>query len=116
MSQPELDLSPKTFNIIMADASNLPVQHVNALAIRSSSDEFFVTLGIVIPPDQSEVETAVNTGHLVADPVFRFAISRDTMAKFLGIMAVQYDQQTMLINQMQHPNKQINQEEANKNE
>ena len=93
--------TPVTFNVTIADASDLPINHVNALVIRSGVDEFFLTLGVVMPPDQAEVATAAETGHLVAQPVFRFAISRDTMAKFLAVMAGQYDEQTKSIKHLQ---------------
>src|SRR5438132_9965212 len=51
MSQSELEPVPVTFNITIADASNLPIHHVNALGLRAGSDEFFFTLGVVMPPD-----------------------------------------------------------------
>ena len=76
MSQPELEPAPVTFNVTFADASNLPIHHVNALGLRAGSDEFFLTSGVVVPPDQLEAATAAEVGHLIAQPVFRFAISR----------------------------------------
>lgn len=116
MGQPESELAPITLNVTIADASNLPIQHVNALVLRAGIDEFFFTLGVVMPPDQTEVLTATETGHLVAQPVFRFAISRDTMAKFLAVMAGQYDQQTALLDQLSHLSKDVKEEEIGKNE
>jgi hypothetical protein len=74
MSQPESQHSPVTLNIKMADASDLSIKHVNALDIRPGIDEFFLTLGVVIPPDQTEMESVKQAGHIVAQPVFRFAI------------------------------------------
>ncbi len=92
---------PVTFNIKTADASHLPIYHVNVLELRSGIDEFFFTLGIIVPPDQEEGIAATEVGHLVAQPVFRFALSRDTMEKFLALMASQYDQQTALRKRLQ---------------
>src|SRR5260370_30007239 len=100
MSQSPLERTPVTFNIIMADASNLPIHHVNALPIRSGGDEFFLTLGVVQPPDQSEVAALVEAGHIEAQPVFRFAISHDTMEKFLAVMAGQSDDHQRAIKQL----------------
>lgn len=100
MSQSESQPMPMTFNVTIADASNLPMPHVNALAIRSGIDEFFLTLGVAVPPDQTEAATAMEVGYLVAQPVFRFAISRDTMSKFLAVMIGQYEQQTTLMKQL----------------
>ena len=73
-------------NIIMADASNFPVYHVNAMNLRSGSDEFHFTLGVVSPPDQTEIAAVTEAGHVLAQPVFRFAISRDTMEQFLTLI------------------------------
>jgi hypothetical protein len=111
MSQPELEPTPTTFSIKFADASNLPIHHVNALGLRAGSDEFFLILGSVIPPDQAEIAAATEAGHLVAQPVFRFAISRDTMEKFLALMAGQYDQQTTLIKQLHQLGEETSKEE-----
>lgn len=101
MNQSESELMPMTFNVTISDASNLPIHHVNTLVLRASTDEFFFTLGVVTPPDQTEMAAAAESGHLVAQPVFRFAVSRDTMTKFLAVMAGQYDQQTALMKQLQ---------------
>lgn len=96
MCQSESELTPMRLNITIADASNLPIYHVNVMDLRSGLDEFFFTLGVVEPPEQAEVEVAVETGEVVAQPVFRFAISRDTMEQFLALMVGQFDQQTTL--------------------
>ena len=116
MSQSELGPAPVTFSITFADASNLPIHHVNALGLRGSSDEFFLTLGVVVPPDQTEVAAVEEIGHLVAQPVFRFAISRDTMEKFLTLMVGQYDQQTTLIQQLRRFSEATTKEEVSRNE
>jgi len=116
MSQPELGPAPVTFNVTIADASSLPIHHVNTLALRTGIDEFFFTLGVVVPPDQEEAAAAVEVGHLEAQPIFRFAISRDTMEKFLAVMAGQYDQQTTLIKQLHRFDEETSKEEVSGNE
>ena len=50
MSQSELKPQPMSLNIKFADASNLPVSHVNAISVQSGTDEFFFTVGVVTPP------------------------------------------------------------------
>lgn len=112
MSQLESLPTPMTFSVTIADASNLPIYHVNALGLRASNDEFFFTLGVVTPPDQAEVVAATEAGHLVAQPIFRFAISRDTMEKFLAVMAGQYDHQTAVNRQLHR----LNEERISENE
>lgn len=100
MSQSEPKPEPEALNVKLTDASNLPVYHVNALGIRGSSDEFLIILGVIEPPDPEDVAKVKAAGYLTAQPIYRFAISRDTMGKFLALMASQYDQQTRLINQL----------------
>jgi hypothetical protein len=116
MGQQEPRAIPTPVNVKFADASNLLVQHVNAMGIHSGSDEFFFTLGVVVPPDQEEIAEVLETGHIVAQPVYRFAISRDNMEKFIELMEDQYKQQTALIKELQHRRTETSNEEANKNE
>jgi len=116
MKQPQSESTPVTFEVTIGDASNLPMHYVNALVVRAGVDEFFFTLGTVTPPDQSEMEAAVEAGHLVAEPVFRFAVSRETMAKILVLMVGQYDQQTTSMNQLHRLSEQTSKEEVNRGE
>src|SRR5579863_5040724 len=100
MNEQESGILPTPLNVKLADASNLPVQHVNAMGLRTGSDEFFITLGIVEPPDREELSAILEVGHIIAQPVYRFVVSRDNMEKFLALMADQYDQQTTLIKEL----------------
>lgn len=113
MSQSELEPRPIKYNITIADASNLPILHVNALNLRMSLDEFYITLGVIQPPDQAELTQVAEVGHAVAQPVFRFAISRDTMEQFLSVMAGQYDQQTTLMQRLNRSSEERGKEETN---
>jgi hypothetical protein len=100
MSQPESEPQAMVVNVTIADASHLSLLHVNALSVRSSSDEFFFTLGIALPPDRVEIDAMTENKQIVAQPVFRFAVSRDTMEKFLTLMADQFEQQTLFRDQL----------------
>jgi hypothetical protein len=115
MSQPELEPTPVQIIVTIADASNLPMHHVNVMTLRGSSDEFFFTLGVVQPPDQAEIEALTENGQIVAQPVFRFAISRDTMEKFLALMATQFEQQSMLIKRLHRSDAETSKEEVGEN-
>lgn len=99
MSQSELKPQPISLNIKFADASNLPVSHVNAVSVHSGTDEFFFTVGVAVPPSPEELAVVAETGHLIAQPIYRFAMSRDTMEKILQLMAEQFEQQTALRNE-----------------
>lgn len=116
MSQQEMD--PQSINIRMtfSDASHLPIPHANAMSLRHTSDEFYFILGVAQPPDELEVEAIKNAGVVVAQPLFRFAISRDTMEQFLGLMADQYEKQTALMKQRQMISDETTKEEARANE
>ena len=116
MNQSDLETKLTTFNVTIADTPGLPIYHANALVVRSGIDEFFLTLGVIVPPDQVEAEVAAKAGHVVAQPIFRFAISRDTMAKFLAAMAGQFDQQTSLLRQLEGSNEVTEKEEISRNE
>jgi hypothetical protein len=116
MSQQESKDAPTSLNVKFTDASHLPIPHVNAMAVNTGSDEFFFTLGVVVPPDQEEMKAARETGYVVAQPVCRFAMSRDSMEKLLALMAGQYDQQTAIIQELQRKRTETSTEEVSRNE
>ena len=102
MSQSELEPKPVQVNVTMGDASDLPLYHVNVMNIRAGIDEFYFTWGVVLPPEQAEIAALTVNGQVqaVAQPIFRFALSRDTMEKFLTLMASTFDQQTKIIEKL----------------
>lgn len=102
MSQSELEPKPVQVNITMGDASGLPLYHVNVMNLRAGIDEFYFTLGVISPPEQTEIAALTVNGQIqaVAQPIFRFAASRDTMEKFLTLMAGIFDQQTKIIEKL----------------
>jgi len=94
--------APTAFTVVFPDTPELSVLHVNALNMRLGTDEFILTLGIVLPPDISSPDKAKEMGYRVtAQPLFQFAITRDTMGKFLQLMKEQYDRQTAVQQLMQ---------------
>jgi len=115
MSQPELEPTPVQIIVTIADASNLPIHHVNVMTLRGGTDEFFFNLGVIQPPDQAEIEALTENRQIAAQPVFRFAISRDTMEKFLSIMANQFEQQTMLLKRLHCSDAETGKEEVGEN-
>ncbi len=116
MSQSESAPKPIKFTVTISDASHLPIYHVNVLNLRFSIDEFYFTLGAIPPLDRAEIEELSEKGQAVAQPVFRFAVSRDTMEQFLTLMASQFDQQTTVIQQLHRPSEEASKEEASRNE
>jgi hypothetical protein len=116
MSEQNLEPMPEPLLVAMSDASSLPIYHVNALNLRAGIDEFFFTLGIVPPPDRSEIPAIKEAGHIEAQPIFRFAVSRDTMEKFLSLMADQFEEQTRAVERFRGSKQQTGEKEAEVNE
>ena len=116
MSHQESRVKPTPLNVKFADASNLPMQHVNAMSVYLGTDEFIFTLGTIMPPDQEEMAAILEAGHVIAQPVYRFAISRDNMQKFIELMESQYKQQTTLIEELQRQRTETSNEEVSRNE
>ncbi len=96
MDEPEAIPTVKNFKITFPDVSQLPVLHINAMNLRFSTDEFFFTIGTVAPPEFESAEEAKNLEQVVAQPLFRFAVSRETMKQFIILMEKQYNEQDKL--------------------
>ncbi len=58
------------------EVNELPLPYVNALSVQSGIDDFFVTVGAVVPPEIKSEEDLKSISELVAKPLFRFALSR----------------------------------------
>ncbi len=118
MSQSELEPTAVQISVTIGDASNLPMYHVNALNLRASSDEFFFTLGLAELPEQADIAALTVDGQIkvVAQPVLRFAVSRDTMESFLALMASTFEQQTTLRERLLTRNKETTNKEVSRNE
>lgn len=111
MSQPELDPTAVQISVTIDDASKLPMYHVNAMNLRASSDEFFFTLGLAELPEQAEMAAVEGQIKVVAQPVFRFAVARDTMEIFLNLMADTFERQTTLRERVLKRGKETSKEE-----
>lgn len=97
----EPPIEQRSFAIVVPNAPELPLLHVNALSIANGVDEFFFTFGTVVPPDLKALENAEQSAtQLVAQPVIRFVISPTIMAKFIQLMQTQLEQQQELVRQI----------------
>lgn len=114
MSQSEPNPEPMLLNVRFTDASNLPLYHVNALGIRGSGDEFYFVLGVIEPPGPEDMAEVKESGYVTAHPIYRFAISRVNMEKFLTLMANQYELQKTLIDQLRE--RETSEEEGSEDE
>lgn len=93
MEKPEAPPNIKNVKVVFPDVSQLPVLHVNAMNLRFSTDEFFFTIGTAVPPEFENIEDAKSLEQVPAQPLFRFAISRETMKQFIDLMIRQYNEQ-----------------------
>jgi hypothetical protein len=84
--------------IVMPDDPALPILHVNALNVRQGGDDFFLTLGVIAPPEfASPTDLEARGGKLEGQPLFRCAVSRQAMASFIELMQNQYQLQTVAL-------------------
>lgn len=76
------------------EVNELPLPYVNALSVQSGIDDFFVTVGAVVPPEIKSEEDLKSISELVAKPLFRFALSRSSMEQLMATLYEQYHNQT----------------------
>jgi hypothetical protein len=93
MEKPEATPTIKNIRVVFPDVSQMPVLHVNAMNLRFSTDEFFFTIGTAVPPEFEHAEDAKDFEQVTAQPLFRFAASRETMKQFIDLMIRQYNEQ-----------------------
>jgi hypothetical protein len=75
------------------EANELPLPYVNALFVNAGVDDFFVTIGSLVPPEIKSEEDLEKFAELTAKPLFRFATSREGMKRFIDALQHQYDNQ-----------------------
>ncbi len=80
---------------------SLPTHYVNSVNIRSTPEEFFLTLGTVIPLDIVDIKQLEDIESISAHPLFRCAVSRSVMRQLIDLMSTIYDNQTRQIEMFQ---------------
>ncbi len=80
--------------------SELPVHYVNVVNVLGGGEEFFVTLGIAVPPEITDIKDLESIDTVKAHGLFRFAMSRQVMKDVIEVMQRMYDQQTKQIEMM----------------
>jgi len=79
------------------EANELPLPYVNALFVNAGVDDFFVTIGSLVPPEIKSEGDLEKLSELTAKPLFRFATSRECMKRFIDALQYQYDNQVQAI-------------------
>lgn len=70
---------------------------MNALFVQTGVDDFFVTIGSLVPPEIKSEGDLEKLAELTAKPLFRFATSRVCMKRFIDALQYQYDNQAEAI-------------------
>jgi hypothetical protein len=80
-----------------AGDSQLPVHYINVASVQAGMEEFFVTLGTVMPPEIKDLKDLEDLDTIKAHPLFRFVVTRHTMKQILDVLQAMYEQQTKQI-------------------
>lgn len=80
---------------------NLPTHYVNMVNVRAGLEEFFLTLGTVVPLDITDSKDLETIDSINAHPLFRCAVSRSVMKQLIDLMTSLYESQTEQIEQLQ---------------
>ncbi len=84
----------KVVKAVFEGDSELPVPYVNIVSVRGGIEEFFITLGIAVPPEITDIKDLENIDTVKTRGLFRFAMSRQVMKDVIEVMQRMYDQQT----------------------
>ncbi|GAC1631622.1 MAG: hypothetical protein NVS4B11_32000 [Ktedonobacteraceae bacterium] len=85
---------PKQLRAAFVKDSELPIHFVNAVNIRAGLEEFYVTLGTIVPLEITDINELEGLQTINANSLFRFAMTRTVMKQVLDLMQSVYDQQT----------------------
>lgn len=84
----------KPIKTTFVNDSGLPIHYVNVINVRAGLEEFFVTLGTVMPPEIASIEDLDAINSIDAHSLFRFVVSRNVLKQLIDVMQTVYEQQT----------------------
>ncbi len=88
----------KQFKPVFVGESELPAFFVNVLSVRAGLEEFFLTLGTVLPVEAKDIADLESIDTVEARALYRFAVTRTVMRQMIDLMEAVYNQQTEQIN------------------
>ena|SRR5271157_2562276 len=88
---------PKHLKAVFVGDEELPVHFVNIANIRAGVEEFYFTLGTVLPLEITDIQELENVDNVKARALVRFVLTRNVMRQFIDTMQAVYDQQTRQI-------------------
>lgn len=92
---------PRPVKTVFVGEESLPTHYVNMVNVRAGLEEFFLTLGTVLPLDITDSKDLENIDSISAHPLFRCAVSRSVMKQLIDLMTDLYENQTQQIEQVQ---------------
>lgn len=84
----------KQVKTVFVGDENLPTHYVNIANLRSTPEEFFLTLGTAIPMEITDSKQLEDIESIKAHALFRCAISRPVMKQLIELMTNLYENQT----------------------
>ncbi len=91
----------KLVKTVFVGDENLPTHYVNMVNIRSTPEEFFLTLGTAIPLEITDSKQLEDIESINAHPLFRCAVTRSVMKQLIELMTNLYENQTRQIEMLQ---------------
>jgi hypothetical protein len=97
MTEERKDAVSRQVKTAFVGDENLPTHYVNMADVRAGREEFFLTLGTVIPSEITNSQDLEGIDHIDGYPLFRCAISRSAMKQIVDLVMVLYENQTKQI-------------------
>ncbi len=91
----------KQVKTVFVGDENLPTHYVNIVNVRTTPEEFFLTLGTAVPLEITDSKQLEEIESINAHPLFRCAISRSTMKQVIDLITNLYENQTRQIELLQ---------------
>ena len=93
--------APRQVKTAFVGDENLPTHYVNMADARAGREEFFLTLGTVIPSEITDSQDLEGIDRIDGYPLFRCAVSRSAMKQIIDLITALYENQTRQIEQLQ---------------
>ncbi len=94
-------LETKQVKTVFIGDESLPTHYVNIVNVRSTPEEFFLTLGTAVPLEITDIKQLEEIENVNAHPLFRCAMSRSTMKQVIELITTLYENQTKQIELLQ---------------
>lgn len=101
MTEERISLDSKQVKTVFVGDDHLATHYVNIINVRSGLEEFFLTLGTVLPLEITDSTDLENIDSINAHALFRCAIPRSVMKQVIDLMTTLYENQSRQIEQLQ---------------